>query len=238
MKYCLLIMNLGLLATVLAEEVKINVYPTVTYNQRIDITNKNIGDSVPRMSIPTSNPMSTTALATGQLTPVAPNIVLHTDNPIVAYSLLKKCCFSGAIMVACSYFAFLGYLIAQSHILQQNDHWYNWKQEVPLAALRELSNEQIMQALNESLNKKYTNSTKDVFVLVAALHEEEQELKRIIYYCSQIKRYKVNFLFFNKDSVVELAKQKLERLLFIKEIVAKHIIFITGQSATINEGLL
>lgn len=214
--------------SVIAEELKINVYPTVNYTQRFNIVNTNKSCPIPQTSTPIAP----------QPIHIEPHATLLTDNPILVYSLLKKCCFSGALMIACSYFAFLGYLIAQSHILQQDDHWYNWKKEVPLVALRELSNEQIIQALNESLKKKYANSAKDVFVLAAALQEEEQELKRIIYYCSHIKRYKANFLFFNKDSIVELAKQKLERLLFIKEILAKHIIFITEQSTAINEGLL
>ncbi len=229
MKYYVLIITALTTLSGSTEQVKINVFPTVTYNQRIDITNKNTG-------APT--PLITTPITSNQSAPMTPKNTLLTQNPIVSYSLFKKCCFSAALLTTATYFASLGYLIAQSRSLQQDTHWYNWKQEVPLAALRELPKKQIVEALRDSLHKKYDNAAKNIFTLAAILQKEEQALRRVISYCSWIKKYKMSFLFFNQDCVAELAKQKLERLLFIKEMLTKHITFIMENTPIANEGML
>lgn len=212
--------------SVLAEELKINVYPTVNYTQRFNIINTNNGYPQPEVSAP----------ITPSYFSNNPHSIVISDYALSDYSLLKKCCIVTAFTAASSYAAIIGYLLAQSYAIDNENRWYNWKKEVPLAALLEIPSTQVAEALQTSLCKKYNGTMNNVMTISADLYEEEQELKRIISCCSWIKQYKTSFLFFKKDSIAELAEQKLQRLLFIKEIVIKHIHTLLEHTTTVHEG--
>ena len=133
MTHYFFVMSALITGSVLPEELKINVYPTVNYTQRFNIINTNNGYPQPEASTPIAPSHFSNH----------PHSIILSDYALSNYSLLKRCCIVTTFIAASSYAAIIGYLLTQSYTLDNENRWYNWKKEVPLAALLEIPGTQV-----------------------------------------------------------------------------------------------
>ena len=213
-------------------ELKINIYPALHYTQNIDVNNTNHNSALAQQPLPT---MQHTAMQSSG-DPMTELLTRRISgawkvNHFLQLLYSKKSLISAAIGAISGYASLLAYLITRSRAIKNSDRWDSWKQEVPVAALHELPITQVANVLRDALHKKYNKAEpRELVSALADIEAEKNQLERLIFYSSLIKTCKLSLLFWYRDSVEELAKNKLKRLEFIREFLITHMVkIVEGQ---------
>jgi len=222
-KYFFIILTCSGIAN--GKEFNINVYPAITYTQNIDVKNTNHNSAVAQQP-PLPVAQHTLAQSGGDAMPqfLTRHMPSSWQNNILYTLYSKKYLISAATGAISGYAALLAYLITRSHAIKNGDRWDSWKKEVPVAALNEMPIPQVAGALRDALHKRYNKAEpRELISALADIEIEKNQLERLVFYSSLIKMFKLSLLFWYQDSVVELARNKLKRLEFIREFLIVHM---------------
>jgi hypothetical protein len=130
---------------------------------------------------------------------------------------------------AASGYALIANKIAQGKtILYSNDNWTNWKNDTDLTDLLNKKSSTLQSELNQSILNKYANNDQSDLItpVVQFVNDLEKELAALKVFCKigkklQFCRLTKVFLITNKE--ITLANEKINRLLYIKNIITNSI---------------
>jgi len=127
--------------------------------------------------------------------------------------------------IAIGYFGILTRLLYMEHTLQTSASWSTWKKEHPTTYLQ--SNEsQIAQQLFNDLQRIYVKETNFLMPFVKFMQETEAELSFLQQYITLydwIKNHSLSSFFPEQQKTLSLAKQKIARLEFLRQLTVKHM---------------
>ncbi len=134
---------------------------------------------------------------------------------------------SGALVVGTITAAFYGYIYFRlyrlSSLVQNNEGWGSFKQEVPPHHLRAIPIHDLAEGLIEEIQRKYAmHRTNVVPSLLAFNNDIEKELHDLEYYlswCQWLSKYNIIYIFPNQKNLMIQAECKVQRLRIFKEAI-------------------
>lgn len=130
--------------------------------------------------------------------------------------------------LAATYIYFTTKITAGKCVLYSQANWANWKQDTGLSELLIKSPNLLYRELNQSILDRYSNNNQtDVLTPLLSFNKDiEQELKILRTFSKvgkNLKRLKLKLFFWLNDQDLELANDKINRLLYLKNLINSSI---------------
>ena len=126
-------------------------------------------------------------------------------------------------------YAYIGNNVTHGKIvLYSSTNWANWKNDTTLTDLLSKSTSNLCRELHQSILDKYSNNNQaDMMAPIVSFSKDlEQELTSLKVFCQigkNLKRVRMKLLFLISDYELELASDKINRLLYLKNIITESI---------------
>lgn len=130
--------------------------------------------------------------------------------------------------IATVYLYFMNKITNGKIALYNQTNWANWKQDTGLSELLIKSPNLLYRELNQSILDKYSNNNQtDLITPLLSFNKDiEQELKILRTFSKvgkNLKRFRLKLFFLINDRDLELAADKINRLLYLKNLVNSSI---------------
>lgn len=178
----------------------------------------------------TMPPVSQTLLA-NHGSPSSPDLLPTPTSSYLPYQIFQIS--TGVIMVI--YATIVTKLLLFKKYIERTDTWASWRSDIPLAALQELSPEDVAYELRNTIEDRYTAHEKKIspenqsitfYLIAACINDIDHEISRINQFltiCHWIKTLHMSMCFPKQKKSIEKATAALNRLIFLKKVI-NHII--------------
>lgn len=165
------------------------------------------------------------APAAPEIAPQEPPILVSPETPPPSWLYASRC--AGA--VGCVYGVTMITLLMLSKAMERTSTWAHWHADVPTAALYEIPTADIVAELQRAMHEKYNRARKkDAFALLSSfmrdIKQEMNQCNKLLSLHEWINSLYLSPFFPKQKKSIEFARNALDRLTFLKEIVVHHMI--------------
>ncbi len=153
-----------------------------------------------------------------QLTKLSPSALAQSAKTFI--KLNKKRIAIGTFIG--TYIGISTALLAGNHYLNRSDLWTSWKKHMSVKELQECPQHELQQNLRETILNRYLTDSKDrlcsYMEFMKAVDRENRRIRRYITLAQIVKKSRLMRIFPTNSTKIKRAKQKKQRLAFIKHV--------------------